>query len=150
MPRGGHNAIPSALRALTGNPGRRPLNQNEPRPPTGEPPMPAGLDRFGRAAWKRTAPMLARMGVLTQADGDVLALYCDAYSQWRRSSAALQRIEPTAPEFRKLAVTAEKARDQMRLLAGEFGLTPSSRSRMHITPQAEEDDGFEQFLRMRQ
>lgn len=149
MPRGGHNAKPSAIKALTGNPGRRPLNPNEPKPTPGEPAMPTDLDRTGRAVWKRTAPILAGMGVLTEADADLLMLSCHAYAQWRQASAALRQIAPADPTYRKVAFTVEKSRDQMRLLAGELGLSPTSRSRLNIAPQPHEDDPFEQWLRSR-
>lgn len=138
MTRGGdRRSKPTAIRLLEGNPGKRPINHAEPTPPPIDLTCPAGLDAYGRQAWRRTAPLLADMGVLTQADADVLALYCDAYSQWRRSSAALRRLKPIDDAYRRVAITVEKARDQMRLLAGEFGMTPSSRVRIKVEPKQE-------------
>lgn len=151
MPRGGaRNNKPTALRILQGNPGKRPLNDREPKPANVAPEMPAGLDAFGRQCWRRNAPMLERLGVLTEADGDMLAVYCDAYSQWRRASAALRKIEPTDEEYRKVAVSVEKARDQMRFLASEFGLSPASRSRLKVTPNEEHVDPFEELFGRKQ
>jgi hypothetical protein len=62
MPRGGHNAKPSAFRALTGNPGRRQLIPHEPQPAPLELSMLPGLDAHSRQCWERTAPILADMG----------------------------------------------------------------------------------------
>lgn len=146
MPRGGaHNVKPTALHLLQGTnrPDRAP--SHEPQPATVTPQMPPGLDAYGRQAWKRNAPILERLGLLTEADGDMLALYCDAYSQWRIASKALRKLAPTDEEYRKVAVSVEKARDQMRFLAGEFGLSPASRRRVNVAP-AEEKDEFQEFL----
>lgn len=131
MPRGGaHNTKPTALRLLQG---RTDVRDDEPQPePLLDLTPPAELDDVARECWQRNAPTLANMGVLSASDADLLAVYCDAYSQWRRTSRALRRIAPTNDNYRKVAVSVEKARDQMRLLAGEFGMTPSSRSRLSV------------------
>ncbi len=42
---------------------------------------------------------------------------------------------------------ANKAMEQMRALLAEFGMSPSSRTRVHATPQADEEDELGQFLR---
>ena len=65
---------------LEGNPARRPLPPNEPRPLSGEPEMPAYLDREARRQWKRLVPILLSMRVLTVADGMALATLCQAHS----------------------------------------------------------------------
>lgn len=93
--------------------------------------------------------MLNRLGVLTEADGDVLAIYCDAYSQWRRTSIALRKIKPTDDNYRAVAISVEKARDQMRHLAGEFGLTPASRVRLSVAPDTGKVDPFDAWLNER-
>ena len=66
------------------------------------------------AKWKSATVLLANVGVLTHADLDELAHYCNLHAQavsiWRAGMA------PTAAET-----------TQRRLLATEFGLTPASR-----------------------
>jgi hypothetical protein len=42
---------------------------------------------------------------------------------------------------------ANKAMEQMRALLAEFGMSPSSRTRVHATPQVDEDDPMERLLR---
>ena len=142
----GRRPKPTNLKLLTGNPGGRPLNANEPQPAVVELPVPTGLDAFGRQAWKRNAPVLIKLGLLTEADADTLALYCDAYSQWRHGSRALRGLAPTDEGYRTVAITVEKARDQMRLLATEFGMTPSSRSRLSVQKADERVDPMEELL----
>ena len=79
----GRKPIPTAVKELRGNPGHRPLGDREPQPKVGEPPMPSGLSRYAKQAWKRIVPILLDMGVLTVADGDALMLYCEAYASWK-------------------------------------------------------------------
>jgi len=82
----GRKPIPTAVKELRGNPGHRPLGDREPQPKVGEPPMPSGLSRYAKQAWKRMVPILLDMGVLTVADGDALMLYCEAYASWKTAT----------------------------------------------------------------
>lgn len=146
MVRGGHNKVPTPIRVATGNPSKRPINDDEPVPDAlDDLTAPASLDPYGKECWKRNAATLSAMGLLTTADVDVLTIYCDAYSQWRHASIAVRKIKPGDDEYRKVAVSVEKARDQMRFLAGELGLTPTSRGRLSVKKTSV--DPFEEFLR---
>src|SRR6187402_1731067 len=71
---------PSGLRVLEGNPARRPLPTNEPRPLPGEPDMPDYLDVDARKEWKHFVKILLEMRVLTKADGTALGNLCQAIS----------------------------------------------------------------------
>lgn len=149
MPRGGdRRSKPTALKLVQGNPGKRPLNDAEPMPNALEDlKPPTGLDRYGKEAWKRNAPALQRLGLLTEADIDALMAYCMAYSRWRHANIALRKVKPDEDGYRQIAVTVEKAEQVMRLLAGEFGMTPSSRSRLHVASGENEDvDPMEALL----
>src|SRR3972149_6552816 len=68
--------VPTALKILHGNPGKRPINKEEPKPPSGTPVMPKWLKSFPIAVkeWKREAKILDEMGVLTLAEAGDLAL----------------------------------------------------------------------------
>lgn len=65
---------------LTGNPGKRPLNANEPRPEPAIPEAPVELSPAARAEWDRLAAELAALGMLTNLDRAALAAYCGAYA----------------------------------------------------------------------
>lgn len=147
MPRGGHNAKPTALKVVQGNPGKRPLNDAEPQPAELEDlEPPKGLDVYGKQAWRRNVPVLRRLKLITEADVDALAAYCMAYSRWRRANIALRKVKPHEENYRAIAVTVEKAEQAMRLLAGEFGMTPSSRSRLRVEPERPADE-IEEWMR---
>jgi len=157
----GRKPKPTHLKVLAGNPGKRPLNENEPKPRPIAPKCPSWLDREAKKEWKRVAPALERLGLLTEVDGAALAAYCQAYGTW---VAAQKKINEYLKENGKLTYEytnkgggtnevpipeisiAEKALKQMKAFCTEFGLTPSSRGRLSLPEQGEEDE-FENFLR---
>lgn len=149
----GRKPKPTKLKLLQGNPGRRPLNLAEPQPAAGVPKCPAWLDVTAKAKWREVAPELARIGVLTKIDGSMLAAFCKNFSRWVAAEKILTKqgmtsesdtgLIKTRPELR----IAEEAMRQMRAFASEFGLSPSSRSRLTGTPGqvktgANDDDKF--------
>ena len=68
MAMAGRKPKPTALKILEGKPGKRPLNKNEPNPPKGNIKCPTWLLPEAKKEWKRLAPSLEAMGVLTMAD----------------------------------------------------------------------------------
>ena len=68
---------PTALKILQGNPGRRPINMNEPKPglPNMEPPFP--LRRIAKKLWDKYVPILAKLGVITELDVENFAVACE-------------------------------------------------------------------------
>lgn len=138
----GRKPKPTKLKLVQGNPGKRPLNDAEPQPENKAPACPAWLDKISKAKWKSVAPELERIGVLTKIDGAILAAYCKNYSRWvmaervltekgttYESNTAKGIIVRVRPELK----IAEEAMRQMRAFASEFGLTPSSRTRLKGT-----------------
>lgn len=147
---------PTNLKLLQGNPGKRPLNDNEPdfgKPK--EPPTPPGhLGRYGKTEWKRIIPLLMQAGVYTEADMGVLAAYCQAYHRWVEAEKKIRAkktltfitdkgYEMQIPEI-GIANTAMK---QIKEFAKEFGLTPSSRTGIHIDKPEETEDPFAEFVK---
>ena len=90
MGRRGPAPIPTAIRIMEGNPGKRPLTGREPQPAAGvEPRCPDHLDKDARKEWRRLVPILLRMRVLTEADGYALANLCQAYSTMAKAQRKL-------------------------------------------------------------
>ena len=75
---------PTALKILAGNPSRRPLPQNEPQPQRGRPNCPQWIGTEAKATWKKLAPLLDNMGVLTLIYGNALTRYCVMFAEWRK------------------------------------------------------------------
>jgi phage terminase small subunit len=68
--------MPSSLRMLKGNPGRRPMTKTEPAVPPGIPEPPEFLTDVALQEWRRVAPELAAAGLLTELDRAALSMYC--------------------------------------------------------------------------
>ncbi len=79
---GGRKPQPTALKVLKGNPGRRPLNEAEPKPEVLLPSPPAHLPPAARREWRRSGAFLVEMGLMTDLDVAARAAYCVAYSHW--------------------------------------------------------------------
>lgn len=138
---------PTVLKILEGNPGKRPLNKNEPRPIPIAPKCPWWLkkDKIAYNEWKRVSGELERLGLLTCIDGTALAAYCKCYARWRRAEDKLDK-EGQVVRFRTgykaqspYVNIAEKYLKLMKDFMIQFGLTPSARGRMSLPSESEED-----------
>lgn len=132
----GRRPKPTRLKVLTGNPGKRPLNADEPKPEAAIPDAPAELSPAARAEWDRLAAELGALGMLTRLDRAALAAYCGAYALWAEATEAIQKYgamikSPQGFPIQSpyLAIANRQAEIMMRI-ASEFGFTPASRSRI--------------------
>ena len=149
----GRKPKPTAVKLLAGNPGRRPLNAQEPIAPEGIPDCPDYLDDEARAEWMRTAAVLREMGLMSKADRTALAAYCVTYSRWVDAERSVKKFgtivkspDKGFPMKSPYLCIAESSLEQMRKLLIEFGLTPSSRSRVKAgehRPQSKLDQFIE-------
>lgn len=157
----GRKPLPTAAKQLRGNPGKRPINKAEPKPQVGAPEMPAGLCAVAQVEWARIIPELEAMKVLTRVDGSALAAYCQAFARWLQAEAEIDRNgitfismflnkdgEAVAGDIKKnpaVTVSSDCVKIMGKFLA-EFGMTPSSRSRLQVAAQGDEVDPMEEFL----
>ena len=88
----GRRPKPTRLKVLTGNPGKRPLNGNEPRPAAAVPECPAELGPVARTEWNRLVGELSALRLLTNLDRAALAAYCGAYALWAEATEAIQKF----------------------------------------------------------
>lgn len=129
---------PTALKLLDGNAGHRPINRGEPRPRPVAPKCPAWLDREAKREWKRIAPALERLGLLTEVDGAALAGYCQSYARWKQCQEVLARDGLTFETgtgyvaARPEVAIGNRALIEVRAFCVQFGLTPSARARMQL------------------
>jgi phage terminase small subunit len=78
----GRKPKPTALKMFEGNPGKRALNRNEPKPPAETPDCPVHLDDEAQAEWNRITPELSTLGLIARIGRAALAAYCQAWSRW--------------------------------------------------------------------
>ena len=151
----GRKPKPTAIKVLEGNPGHRPLNKNEPKPVKKAPSCPKSLEPEAKKAWRRLAPQLERMGVLTEVDRDAFAAYCTAYARWKEAEDFMTEhrttIFKTPSGYYQQLPQVSIAQSYLKImnnLGTQFGLTPASRSRIIAGDGngAAEDD-MEELLR---
>ena len=152
MGRRGPAPKPDKLKALEGNPGKRKLNLDAPEP-EGMAKCPTDLSVAAKNEWKRVAKELHDLGLFTIIDRTALAVYCDAYDKWITATKALDEHGLTMEYTNKNGSTNITARPEVNIatkyaqiiksFCAEFGLTPSSRCRL-LLPKDKEDDPFEE------
>ncbi len=145
---------PTALKLLRGNPGKRPLNEDEPEAKVEVPTCPGHLSPVAKREWRRITKELFALGLVSKVDRAALGGYCDAYGRWAEAARQLQQYGlivkspngyPMPSPYLAILTTAL---DQMRAFLTEFGMTPASRSRVKMTNprQRELFDDFDHFL----
>ena len=144
---------PTALKLLEGNRGHQKLNRYEPQP---RPISPDKPDFFGdtRASdhWDRLLPVLEGMGVLTEADADVLKLLCLELSVVDRCSEGLRDVSALVYETSNkseaprglLKLRRDSAKAAESLMA-RLGLSPADRTKIEVKKA---DDGPSKFQRV--
>jgi P27 family predicted phage terminase small subunit len=141
----GRKPIPAALRLLQGAPARKvktlATGLIQPATPVGDPP--AWFDPDQVAAWNE-AVYSAPQGLLTGLDRATLITYCVAIAAHRAATIELRTTGRYVQNAAGSPMLAPAVRDQYAAHAAamraavELGFTPSSRSRVAITPEAPE------------
>jgi len=144
----GRRPKPTRIKILTGNPGKRALNKNEPRPDPVVPECPPELGASAQREWHRLVGDLSKFQLLTNLDRAALAAYCGAYALWAEATEAIQKYgtmvkAPSGFPMQSpyIAIANRQAEIMMRI-ASEFGFTPASRSRISM-PQQDEPTLFD-------
>jgi len=157
----GPHSKPTALKILHGNPGKRAINHLEPKVKQDKAPAcPKHVKGVAKKEWNRISNTLFDMGVLTDADTTVLSGYCMLYARWVQIEKELAKskilmIKHTVDSYgnehieakpNPLVNMARQTLHEIRLFCSEFGLTPSSRAKLQVPGQSDEDPE-EAFLR---
>ncbi len=153
----GRKPTPSYLKLVKGNPGRRRLNAAEPKPELALPTVPPHLSDEAKVEWGRLANELYSLGLLTRIDRAGLAAYCQVYSDWVEAEAMIRKTGTVIKSPIKTTVHRKKDGSEVTESTGgypmqspflairnkclelmhkylvEFGMTPSSRTRVNTT-----------------
>ena len=147
----GRKPLPTHLKILNGNPGKRPLNDKEPVLLRESEGAPAYLGEHGRAEFVRLSAMLERIGMQSATWEPALATYCNIYEQYL---AALELYNKAGgvPVIKTsngnliqhpLLGVINRHRDDMRKWLVEFGMTPSSSTRVECDRNLDNDPAAE-------
>jgi phage terminase small subunit len=137
----------TALHVLRGNPSRKKLNENEPRPPAGDIAKPTGISATAASVWDELAPVCVAMGTLTTADVRSFTTLCELQATFQAVAAskdgkALFRLEREDREVAdgRLEIVIDAAVKLERETAAAlrpyyelFGLTPVARARISVS-----------------
>jgi P27 family predicted phage terminase small subunit len=141
--------MPTVLRVLKGNPGHRPLNEREPNlAPAGigaDPPE--SLTGAASEEWGRLYAELIQKGVLTVGDLTVFEEYCYTKGELRRFERQARRCSAEAAIQKGFLKATVSLRQQLRQLAGDLGLTPSSRSGVKASGEPKEESKLQKYLK---
>ena len=155
MAQRGRKPKPTALKVLEGNPGKRPLNGNEPKPEKTAPKCPSWLEHEAKKEWRRMTKTLEAIGVLTQVDATAFAGYCQAYARWKEAEEFLSKhgtIFKTPSGYIQQVPQVSIAQTYLKIMkdfCSEFGLTPAARSRISVSnTEGASDDPMEDMLRV--
>lgn len=142
----GRKPVPTAIKAARGNPGKRPLNANEPTMEPSLPPCPRWIKGEARAEYRRAGNLLAQMRVVTPADRAPLSEFAVVWARWCEAERMVAEkgmlvlgVEKKPIQNPYLSV-ARQSLDQLIRLQAELGLTPSSRSRLQAAPIEKDTD----------
>ena len=149
MGKRGPPRTPTAIRVARGT--QRARRQAEPQPPANGITIPPHLGQVAAARWAELLPMLQAVRVMTKADIEALARYCDTYEWWLAVRAKLKAEGDTYPilndggEIKYIAQRPEvsiahKLAQQLRQLEQDFGLNPSARASMNVEPAKPPED----------
>lgn len=150
---------PTSLKLLSGTARKHRLNLNEPKVPPSIPDAPDHLSGEAQVEWARVTAEMANMGILSRLDRGTLAAYAQAYGRWVAAERALARMAERDAVTAGIVIrtksgnaiqnplvgAANKAMADMVRYAAEFGMTPSSRTRVSAWEDDDSDNPFAQF-----
>ena len=122
----GRKRKPTILKLIAGNPGRRPLNLDEPVP-DGPIERPATLKGRALVLWDS---FIARAHWLTWADGPKALLWCHLHAEFEKS--------PMSMVASRIA--------QLRAVGSELGFDPASRAGLGAPPHGKNKDPAEKYF----
>jgi len=149
----GRKPLPTQLKVVRGTDRKDRMNKDEPRPKVTLPSPPAHLTAEAKREWWRMGRRLVQLGLMTEIDKAALAIYCQTWARWEEAEAKLREADLLTPgpqfhKYRKALAkeAADAMRDLMKYLV-EFGMTPSSRSRVASAKPPVEEDPVEKWLK---
>jgi P27 family predicted phage terminase small subunit len=146
----GRKPLPTARRRLEGNPGKRRLNTEEPQAPVpdesfDQPPAEVAAHPLAAEEWLRLAPLLRQSRQVTDADRGSLIALCLEWGRYLEATARVRErgmvvVTPSGyPMPNPYLAILRQSLAACAKLWPELGLTPSSRSRVHVPPEPARD-----------
>lgn len=150
----GRKPVPTVLKFARGNPGKRPINQDEPQPGELSKDSPAEIvDPVANEEWKRTIAPAIEIGHITASDRALAIAHCELWATWRSQLAdAVKHPHVVAigknayPTPNPARMMANKTFLLLAKVDAELGFTPSSRSRVSAAKKTSANKKKERFF----
>lgn len=141
---------PTALKLVTGNPGKRALNKQEPDPDyLDKLDPPEWMPERAKAVWREVVPHLVKAKLATVLDVDAISMGCVAVANYRyavnKTGDHLLKAKHVEDDEGKVVEVGEHINPwamvqsmsfkQAMAVFQKFGMTPADRSRVVIQPQ---------------
>lgn len=150
----GRKPLPSHLKVIQGNRGKRPIKAEAIQVEPSLPMPPPHLCDEAKVEWGRVAPMLFNLRILSDADVAALTAYCQAWATFKQATEALNLMAQSDKVTKGLLIKttngnaiqnpllgiANKAAADLVRYAAEFGMTPSARARIHAGKEADQNE----------
>lgn len=139
--------MPTNLKVLHGTAQPCLINDKEPRPKKLKIIKPPSyLTKEEKQCWRKTIVDLQECGIITDIDMTSFAAYCRAWVGYQKESSIVEKEGSVVTGSKKTPVISphfKAASDYFKRLLQlwrEFGMTPSSRSRIRAEKDDDEDD----------
>jgi len=150
----GRKRLPATVHLLQGNRSKKSAADlaDAARPEVAIPAPPPHLSGDALTEWHRVAPLLQKMNLIAEQYMAPLAVYCQAWSDYVRAYRRIQEMEASGKDgyvdvtpsgYKQMSVLyqiANRAAEQMKTFASEFGMTPSAIAK--VTGGAPQGDLF--------
>jgi P27 family predicted phage terminase small subunit len=147
---------PTKLKILEGNPGKRPLNKNEPEPIEAnvrELDPPEWMLEEAKKEWARIVPELLRLSLFTKIDRTALVGYCQSWARYIEAEEFLSNNATTfetdkgyIAQVPQVSI-AQKYLKLCHTFMTEFGFTPSSRGNINLSPGSGDEDPMDKWFK---
>ena len=148
----GRKPKPTALKLLSGTAQPSRMNKDETAPEAADVKAPEGLSLEAKKCWAIVSKQLQDAKVLSVLDVHALSMYCEVFARWKFANDKLSSEGPVIiapsgfPVQSPYLQISNKSFDQMKALLVEFGMTPSSRTKVS-TVAPEEEDAASAFMK---
>jgi P27 family predicted phage terminase small subunit len=157
----GRPKTPTTLKVLMGNPGNRPINQDEPKPKPLKPRRARIIKNEALKEWNFLSPKLHDLGLLTELDGIALSVLCKTYQRWVETEELIDKLGHDAKgnfngfmtmtksgylqQLPQISIAQSYAK-LMSVYLGKFGLSPADRVGMAVPKSPEKAGKFSRTL----
>lgn len=149
----GRKPVPTVLKLLRGNPGKRAINPDEPLPNPLPTQCPEELDDpVAQEEWRRTIVPAIEIGQITAQERTEAIAHCELWATWRSQIAEAKKhphVVAVGPNKHPMPNPARGMANKTLLLLikvdADLGLTPSARSRVTLAGGKDKQSKVEQF-----